>query len=64
GSIYLNQGSTNSYEPIFTSKIKSEKHRIEESLEASHFNMTKTAETLNISRATLYRKLKKYELSW
>ena len=64
GSIYLNQGSTNSYEPIFTSKIKSEKHRIEEALEASHFNMTKTAETLNISRATLYRKLKKYELSW
>ncbi|MGO2629312.1 MAG: sigma-54-dependent Fis family transcriptional regulator [Enterococcus italicus] len=64
GSIYLNQGSTNSYEPILTRKIKSEKHRIEEALEASHFNMTKTAETLNISRATLYRKLKKYELSW
>lgn len=41
----------------------SEKEKIQQALVDSHFNMTKTAKNLAISRATLYRKMKKYELS-
>ncbi|MFD2729224.1 sigma-54-dependent Fis family transcriptional regulator [Enterococcus camelliae] len=64
GSVHVSQEPLNQLDlSTQNDGIKTEKQKIEDALVVSHYNMTKAAETLNISRATLYRKMKKYELS-
>lgn len=46
-----------------SSKQKSEKDKIIEAIKKENGHMTSVANRLNISRATLYRKLKQYQLS-
>ena len=41
----------------------SKKKKILESLERNHWNKSRTAKDLNISRATLWRKIKEYSIS-
>ncbi|MCH7623033.1 MAG: hypothetical protein IIB46_03020 [Nitrospinae bacterium] len=41
----------------------SKKKKILESLERNRWNKSRTAEDLNISRATLWRKIKEYSIS-
>lgn len=44
------------------SRESSEKEKIKKTMEKFNYNQTKTAEYLNISRSTLWKKLKKYNL--
>jgi two-component system response regulator AtoC len=46
---------------LFTTLAEVEKRHIFEILDATHGNKSKTAEILGISRAALWRKLKKFK---
>jgi len=46
----------------FSPLEKAEREALLQEIEKNHWSMTITAKTLNISRSTLYRKLKKYEI--
>ena len=46
-----------------TSLADSERQQIEAVLQETDFNVSKAAKILNIGRATLYRKIKKYKIT-
>ncbi|WP_269758066.1 helix-turn-helix domain-containing protein [Thalassobacillus sp. C254] len=41
---------------------RGEKHQIIEAIKASRHNMSEAAKVLGVSRSTLYRRLKKYQI--
>jgi two-component system response regulator AtoC len=49
-------------EPVLSAKGMSEKETVEKALDQSHWNKTKAAELLGVTRKTLFNKMKKYDI--